>query len=60
MGQDLPDIRYVAVDLGQLVDRIFISPGAPDWFLDVVKGLAETYGLTAPIERSELSASPLF
>ncbi len=60
MGQDLPSIRYVAVDLGQLVDRIFISPDAPDWFLDVVKGLAATYGLTTPIERSELSASPLF
>lgn len=60
MEQDLPDIRYVDVDLGQLVDRIFISPESPDWFLDVVKGLAETYNLTTPIERSELSASPLF
>lgn len=60
MGQDLPDIRYVPVDLGQLVDRIFISPESPDWFLDVVKGLAETYGLTTPIARSELSAIALF
>jgi hypothetical protein len=60
LGQDLDEIKYVAVDLGQLVDRIFISPDAPDWFLDVVKGLAKTYDLTAPIERSELSASPLF
>lgn len=60
MGQDLPDIRYEAVDLGQLVDGIFISPDAPDWFLDVVKGLAATYDLTTPIERSELSASALF
>lgn len=60
LGQDLDEIKYVAVDLGQLVDRIFISPDAPDWFLDVVKGLAKTYDLTAPIERSELSASPLY
>lgn len=45
---------YAGVDLGELVERIVLAPGTPDWVLDVTRDLAARWELDAPIELSEI------
>lgn len=58
--KQLPAMREVAVDLHALIKGIYVSPDAPDWFRDVVAGLVTRYGLTVPVEHSEMNATPLY
>jgi len=46
----------VPVDLGVAIDRVLVSPAAPEWVVDVVANLLERYGLTASL----VSQSPLY
>lgn len=55
-----PPIREVNVDLGKLVEGLYVSPDAPEWFREVVGGLAAQYGLGVPVEHSEMNVAPLF
>jgi hypothetical protein len=48
----------VACDLDCLVDRVYVSPLAPEWFFNVVQDVSRTYRLKVPIRRSELFAQP--
>jgi hypothetical protein len=49
------------VDLTALVERIFVSPTAKPWFLELVKRVLKTYGLASlPVQQSDLAAEPLF
>jgi hypothetical protein len=45
---------YVAIDLGELVERVVLAPGTPGWVLEVARNLAGRYELDAPIEASEI------
>jgi hypothetical protein len=36
---------YISVDLQQLVDSVVLSPGAQNWFSDLVRSVMEKYGL---------------
>lgn len=45
---------YVGVNLEELVDRIVLAPGTPDWVLEVTRDLAGRYELDVPIEASEI------
>jgi hypothetical protein len=45
---------YVPIDLNTLIEEIIISPGSPDWFLDLVKEVTEKYGLKKEIIKSSL------
>ena len=45
---------YVGVDLEELVERVVLAPGTPDWVLEVARDLAGRYELAAPIEASEI------
>lgn len=58
--EDLPLIRDVPIDLGQLLKGIYVSPEAPEWFRDVVAGLATKYGVEVPVEHSEMNATPMY
>ena len=65
-GGDLPDIdskryaigEYRKIDLSVLVKKIVVSPSAEEWFFELVQSVATRYQLTAPVERSALSAAP--
>jgi len=45
---------YVGVDLGELVERVVLAPGTPEWVLELARDLAGRYELEAPIEASEI------
>jgi len=36
---------YVPVSLDILIEKIFVSPKAPKWFLDLVRSILIKYGL---------------
>ncbi len=44
----------IAVDIENLIERIIISPHAPEWFLKVVTSLTNDYGFNIQIEKSNL------
>jgi hypothetical protein len=48
------------VDLDRLVERIHVSPTAPEWFADLVTDVCARYELSAPIEQSSLAGSPVY
>jgi hypothetical protein len=48
------------VDLGELIEGIFVSPAAKPWFLELVRKVLRRYGLALPVRQFDLAAEPLF
>ncbi|VVN76631.1 hypothetical protein PS833_00778 [Pseudomonas fluorescens] len=48
------------VDLNQLVERVHISPLVQHWYADLVRSVAQKYGLHAEIKQSDLDEKPIF
>lgn len=53
--EDLQEGVYIKTDLAELIDEIIIGPYSPKWFLKLVEDISEKYGLTKPINKSQLS-----
>ena len=51
---------YCEVDLLGLVEEIVVAPFAEDWFVDLVRSLAERHGIGDRVEPSTLSDAPTF
>lgn len=45
---------YVNVSLDTLIEKIYVSPKSPKWFLDLVKSVSKKYGLDKEVIRSDL------
>lgn len=41
----------------QVIERVYVSPFAQQWFYDLVKGVIRRYGLHIAVERSELTGT---
>lgn len=50
---------HVKCEIDQLIDAVYISPLAEDWFFEVVKDISAKYDLNVPIIKSELISEPL-
>jgi hypothetical protein len=50
---------YIDVNLDALVDEIYVSPTAPDWFLDVITSVCEKFTLGRVPRRSDILSSPM-
>lgn len=48
--------KSVPINLTTLIEKIYVSPTAERWVLDVVKNVVEKYSLAAPIVQSDLYA----
>lgn len=48
------------VDLDLLIDKIYISPYADNWFVELVKDICNKYGINKEILYSDLSKKPLY
>lgn len=58
-----PDPRecvWKQVDLGALIENVFVSPTAKPWFLELLTKVLGRYGLNVPIHQSDLAAAPLY
>ena len=49
---------YDQVDLSHLIHEVVVAPLAEDWFLDLVKSVANQYDLAAPVSKSSLASEP--
>jgi hypothetical protein len=49
-----PEGVVVRVDLEELIQDAYVSPGTPDWYLDVVRSVCDRYGLARTPVRSSM------
>ena len=59
-GPDESNGCYCEVDLAKLVQEIVVAPFADDWFVDLVRSLAERDALGDRVRPSTLSDTPTF
>jgi hypothetical protein len=49
---------HVPVPLADLVERLVVSPLAPNWFAETVQSVVRRYDLSVPVDSSQLLAAP--
>jgi hypothetical protein len=50
----------IKVDVSQLLEAIYVSPTAEDWFARLVEQMAHRFNITCPVRRSSLSEIALW
>ena len=55
-----PAVTPISVDLDILVETVYVSPKAPEWFEQVVRDILVRYGRTWPVWRSNLEGKPVY
>jgi hypothetical protein len=55
-----PPGHYVSCDIPTLVDRVFVSPTAPQWYAEAVSEVVSKFGLEFPISKSSISGPAIF
>ncbi len=50
--------NYYEVDLSFLIKEVFVAPYAHDWFFELVKSVANRYGLKTHVIKSSLADEP--
>jgi hypothetical protein len=56
---DEPLGHAVPVDLGKLVERVYVSPSRPSWYEKLAERLTLRLGYSFPIKKSRLSEEPV-
>ena len=51
--EKIPFGIFISVDLNILIEKIIVSPQAPQWFLETIHRLILDYGLTVKCEKSD-------
>jgi len=51
---------YINVDPNVIIDMVYVSPDAQQWFKDLVESILKKYGLSKVVKRSSLSDDPIF
>ena len=57
---DYSDGVGIPVDLEKLIDKVYVAPGNPKWFLELVKSVTRKYSLNKPVMQSALDTKPLY
>ena len=52
--------KIVSCDMPQLIEGVFVSPKAPEWFIRVVNAVNEKFGLPVSVTRSALNEESFF
>jgi hypothetical protein len=50
--------KTIAVE--QLLENIYVSPGSPSWFLELVNAVTRRYGVTPHALQSNLDRDPVY
>jgi hypothetical protein len=58
--EETPLGRYVAVDVDTLIESIYVSPGTPTWYSELILNLVGKYGLNKKVIPSGLNKKPVF
>lgn len=52
---------YLPADLHRLIETVYVAPGAPPWFENVVRAVMTKWGMASiPVVRSDLSRDPVY
>jgi len=60
IGKETRHGIWVPTSLEQLVEEVFVSPTASDWFADLVKRVMQRYEAGKPVRRSRLADEPFW
>jgi len=52
--------KTVPVNLRKLVERVYVSPAAPPWFVQLVGNVTERYGFAFAVQQSGLVKDPVY
>jgi hypothetical protein len=50
---------YIPVNIDELIEEVYVSPSAPDWFAEVVKAACDKFGLKKSPIRSDILSQPI-
>lgn len=51
---------YIPVNIDKLIEKIYVSPYASEWFYDVVNSVVKKYGVKAAVTRSTMKEKPFY
>lgn len=51
---------YIPVNIDKLIDEIYVSPYASEWFVDVVKSVVVQYNIDIPVLYSQMTENPFY
>lgn len=54
------DSVTVPIAVDELVEAVYVSPAAPEWFGDIIEQVINRYGLSIPVIRSTLYDRPIY
>jgi hypothetical protein len=60
LNHALYDGLYIDIDIDRLVETMYISPLAEDWFYDLIKSVINKYDYNFNIKKSNLCGSPVY
>jgi hypothetical protein len=52
--------KYVPVDIDTMIEHIYLSPGTPAWYSDLIINVVSKYGLDKKVIPSVLNKRPVF
>ena len=50
----------IRVDIEKVVERVYVAPGAPEWFAELVSAVVNRYGYGFQVVQSKLNEQPVF
>jgi hypothetical protein len=50
--------HYVEIDLDKLIERLYVAPSAPRYYVDAVTAVCRTFGIQKPIVQSNAYGLP--
>lgn len=50
--------RHIKIDLKELIEKIYVSPTSPEWFLELTESVSKKFGIDKPVEKSPISMTP--
>lgn len=50
----------VQVDINRLIEKIYVAPSSPSWFVNLVQKAVKKYGFSIKIVQSDLDKSPVY
>lgn len=55
-----PAVIPISVDLDRLIESVYVSPKAPEWFANVIRNVLARYGRTLQLHHSSLDEGPIY
>ena len=50
----------INIDVNQLIQKIYVSPTAPSWLVDLTQDVSKKYGINSAVKKSDLYSQPVF